>query len=48
MATLIIGDLDDEMMAALRVRAAERGRSVAGEVREILRETVAVQKTSSE
>lgn len=37
MATLTIRDFDDELKAALRVRAAERGRSMEAEVREILR-----------
>jgi plasmid stability protein len=37
MATLTIRDLDDELKAALRVRAAEHGRSMEAEVREILR-----------
>lgn len=37
MATLTIRDLDDDLKAALRVRAAERGRSMEAEVREILR-----------
>lgn len=37
MATLTIRDLDDDLKAALRVRAAENGRSMESEVREILR-----------
>lgn len=37
MATLTIRDLDDDLKAALRVRAAEHGRSMEAEVREILR-----------
>jgi antitoxin FitA len=37
MATLTIRDFDDELKTALRVRAAERGRSMEAEVREILR-----------
>lgn len=37
MATLTIRDLDDSLKAALRVRAAEHGRSMEAEVREILR-----------
>lgn len=37
MATLTIRDFDDELKAALRVRAAEQGRSMEAEVREILR-----------
>ena len=34
---MTIRDLDDDLKAALRVRAAERGRSMEAEVREILR-----------
>ncbi len=37
MATLTIRDFDDELKAALRVRAARHGRSMESEVREILR-----------
>lgn len=37
MATLTIRDFDDALKAALRVRAAEHGRSMESEVREILR-----------
>jgi plasmid stability protein len=37
MATLTIRDFDDELKAALRVRAAQHGRSMESEVREILR-----------
>lgn len=37
MATLTIRDFDDDLKAALRVRAAENGRSMESEVREILR-----------
>lgn len=37
MATLTIRDFDDQLKAALRVRAAEHGRSMEAEVREILR-----------
>jgi antitoxin FitA len=35
-ATLTIPDVDDELKAALRVRAAKHGRSMEAEVREIL------------
>jgi plasmid stability protein len=37
MATLTIRDFDDDLKAALRVRAAEHGRSMEAEVRAILR-----------
>ncbi len=40
MATLTIRGLDDELRARLRVRAAERGRSMEAEVREILRDAL--------
>lgn len=36
MATLTIRDLDDEVKARLRVRAAEHGRSMEAEARELL------------
>jgi plasmid stability protein len=35
-ATLTIRDVDDDLKAALRVRAAKHGRSMEAEVREIL------------
>jgi plasmid stability protein len=41
MATLTIRDLDDELRARLRVRAAEHGRSMEAEVRAILAEALA-------
>jgi len=47
MATLTIRDFDDELKAALRVRAAQRGRSMEAEVREILR-TVLTRPSSSD
>ena len=37
MATLTIRDFDDDLKAALRVQAAQHGRSMESEVREILR-----------
>jgi len=37
MATLTIRDFDDDLNAALRVRAARHGRSMEAEVRAILR-----------
>jgi plasmid stability protein len=40
MASLTIRDFDDELKRALRVRAAEHGRSMEAEVREILRATL--------
>ena len=36
MASLVIRDLDDEVKSRLRVRAAQRGRSMEAEAREIL------------
>ena len=46
MATLTIRGLDDDLKAALRLRAAQHGRSMESEVREILR-TVLVERSSS-
>ena len=37
MATLTIRDFDDDLKSQLRVRAAQHGRSMEAEVREILR-----------
>ena len=36
MATLVIRDLDEDVKARLRVRAAEHGRSMESEVRSLL------------
>ena len=41
MATLTIRDFDEELKSALRVRAAQHGRSMEAEVREILRTAAA-------
>lgn len=40
MASITIRNLDDGLKRRLRVRAAEHGRSMEEEVREILRQTV--------
>jgi antitoxin FitA len=40
MATLTIRDLDDDLKARLRIRAAENGRSMEAEVRAILADTL--------
>jgi antitoxin FitA len=40
-ATLTIRDLEDEIRTRLRVRAAQHGRSMEAEVREILRDALA-------
>lgn len=40
MATLTVRNLDDSVVRALRIRAAERGRSAEAEHREILREVL--------
>lgn len=45
-ATSTIRDIDDELNAALRMRAAEHGRSMESEAREILR--AALTRPSSE
>jgi plasmid stability protein len=47
MATLTIRDLDDELKAALRVRAARHGRSMESEVREILRQTLVADEATT-
>lgn len=44
MATLTIRNLDEAVKRRLRVRAAEHGRSMEEEVREILREAVSEQR----
>jgi len=36
----VIGNLDEELVAKLKLRAAEHGRSVEAEHREILREAL--------
>ena len=41
MATLTVRGIDDDVKAALRIRAAENGRSMEAEVRAILAEAVA-------
>ena len=40
MAQLLVRNLDDDVKARLRVRAAEHGRSMTDEVRVILRQAV--------
>ena len=40
MATITVRNIPDEEFAALRVRAAEHGRSMESEVREMIREFV--------
>ena len=40
MATLVIRGLDEQVKARLRLRAAERGRSMEAEAREILTSAV--------
>lgn len=47
MATLTIRDIDDDLRARLRVRAAEHGRSMEAEVRAILKESLAKPRPSS-
>ncbi|MDA8062992.1 MAG: plasmid stabilization protein [Actinomycetota bacterium] len=41
MSTLTVRNLDEDLKARLRVRAARHGRSMEAEVREILRESLA-------
>ncbi|MCL2849481.1 MAG: hypothetical protein FWE61_05500 [Micrococcales bacterium] len=45
MGSLMIRDLDDDVKARLRVRAATRGRSMTAEVRAILTEAVNAEPT---
>ena len=45
MTTLTIRGLDEELRARLRVRAAQHGRSMEAEVREILRDALARPQT---
>lgn len=42
MATLTVRNLDDDVVRALRIRAAEHGRSAEAEHREILRQALVV------
>jgi antitoxin FitA len=44
MASITIRNLDDEVKRRLRVRAAEHGRSMEQEAREILRQVVGQEK----
>lgn len=46
MSTLTVRNLDDDLKARLRVRAAQHGRSMEAEVREILRESLADRESS--
>jgi antitoxin FitA len=48
MASITIRNLDDELKKRLRLRAAERGRSMEEEARDILRETLSKQSTGPE
>lgn len=47
MATLTIRDLDDDVKTRLRVRAAEHGRSMEAEAREILAASVGISSTGT-
>ena len=46
MAQLIVRNLDEKIVASLRRRAAEQGRSVEAEHREILREVLLSKRKS--
>jgi plasmid stability protein len=48
MATLTIRQIDDDIKAKLRVRAAKHGRSMEAEVRDILAEAVAGEDSNDE
>ena len=47
MAQLIVRNLDDELVARLKLRAAEHGRSAEAEHRQILREALAMKPRRS-
>ena len=47
MAQLIVRNLDEELVARLKLRAAEHGRSAEAEHREILRQALAVEPRRS-
>ncbi|MEJ2229370.1 MAG: plasmid stabilization protein [Alphaproteobacteria bacterium] len=44
MASITIPDVDDKLKASLEARAAQRGRSLEAEARDILREALNAQK----
>jgi plasmid stability protein len=46
-ATLTVRNLEDELVRALRIRAAEHGRSAEAEHREILREVLTANRQRS-
>jgi plasmid stability protein len=48
MAALLIRGLDDKLKRALRLRAAENGRSMEEEVRQILRHALSVPSPEDE
>ena len=48
MATLTIRQLDDQVKAKLRIRAAQHGKSMEEEAREILRQAVDVPATGAD
>jgi plasmid stability protein len=48
MAELLLRGLDDKLKRALRLRAAENGRSMAEEVREILRRALSLPSPEAE
>jgi antitoxin FitA len=47
MAQLLVRNLDEELVAKLKLRAAEHGRSAEAEHREILRQALAVEPRRS-
>ncbi|TAL91868.1 MAG: plasmid stabilization protein [Rhodanobacter sp.] len=48
MATMTIGNLDDELKARLRLRAARRGHSIEEEARSILRSALQAEPLSGQ
>lgn len=43
MGSIVIRNLDDELKAALRIRAAEHGHSMEAEVRNIIKDQLSIQ-----
>ncbi|HEX5755109.1 MAG TPA: plasmid stabilization protein [Arenimonas sp.] len=48
MATMTIRNIDDQLKARLRVQAAQHGRSMEDEARDILRTALSLQKTGQQ
>lgn len=48
MASLTIRNLDDELKTELRIQAAERGRSMEAEARQLLREALKTRRSAGQ